>query len=153
MSARGRNAKGRFEKKSLDVSDFGENTLADTGGNPVKQASGVVSATASRLLSTKDVCDIIGVCAASRVATLNFRDLSVTFGDQKPPASKPAGVVGEPTAEDLAEARRQRARTQVEAQEAEVMGEIEAEDFELEQLKVTDPAEWERRVLNQEVTG
>jgi hypothetical protein len=106
----------------------------------------------SPFLSVGEVCDIIKECHSANVSSFTFKGLSITFGEIAP---RPIlnGKLPEPHESDLMLARSRAAELKVAQEEAETMERIEGQDFELEQLKLNDPAEWERRIMNGEVEG
>lgn len=101
-------------------------------------------------LRLADVRAIIEHASQYDVSSLSFRGLSLTFG-VTPSQVDISRTGSDPSPADLQKAREDLARRKVAEEDAKKLSEIEARDFELEELKLNDPAEFERRMINGEV--
>lgn len=104
-------------------------------------------------LGVKDVCDIIDKCKQAKVSSLSFRGLSLIFGHSTDERSSttgktPKASAGQPKPGPLTPEQQRASDRQAAVAAAHggiVVPDVDI-DNELEQLKVTDPQEYERRV-------
>jgi len=95
-------------------------------------------------LSTQSVCSIIETCARYNVAKLQFRDLMLEFGQK--PEQPPPGRTTATTVADMTEQEHQEQTKQALAED-----ELSLREQQLEELKITDPAEYERQIRDGEL--
>jgi hypothetical protein len=105
------------------------------------------------LFSVQELRDIIHTCRESGVSSLSFQGLTVSFMHTELDVthSNPIKLppLAESTESELADARKRLADRKIGETDAMQMEQLEARDLYLENLKVTDPLEYERHMLEE----